>query len=166
VTLLTPEEEDDITVNKTGNRATNSKGPPGFPARVPRIGYVGQMRTFNGSMSVSFNHASETLALVPLNVQLQNSQGETDVSVDALYSGYFDLTTRLEKATINQLAHQSPPDPTGQGHERNLILDKHSRDTRRTGWVGWGPKPDNPKSFMGHIVVSSFLSPVTLTLPK
>jgi hypothetical protein len=164
VTLLAPEE--DITINKTGNRATHSNGSSTFPAKVPRIGYVGQMRTFNGSMSVSFSHASEALALVPLNVQLQNSQGATDVSVDALYSGYFDLTTRLSIATLNQQSpHQSPPDPTNQGNERHVIVDKPSMDARRTGWVGWGSKPDNPKNFMGHIVVSSFLNPVTLTLP-
>jgi len=118
--------------------------------------------TFNGSLSLNVGHDAATLPAV-LNMQVDNNQAKSQVTVDSKYTGLIDLHTKLAKVNLdyNQVI---TTDPTGASRKWQLDIDSNTSSSTR-GWVGWGMRPMYWDPMMyGKISVGSSLSSVSLKL--
>ncbi|KAJ6587135.1 hypothetical protein DFH09DRAFT_1028302 [Mycena vulgaris] len=126
-------------------------------SRLPK--YIAQVKTFNGSLSLNVVHAAGTPA-ASLDLQVDNNQAPSMVTVDSKFTGAFDLRTKLAAAGLD--APESISHRNGDGQSWHLDVDSNSTSSTR-GWVGWGPRPQywDPATD-GKVSVVSSLSPVVL----
>ncbi|KAJ7497519.1 hypothetical protein FB451DRAFT_1211760 [Mycena latifolia] len=145
----------------TGNRDIVAGVTLVAPLNTKPPKYLADVKTFNGSLSLTVVHAAATLP-ASLGLQVDNNQAESRVSLDSKFSGLFDLRTKLAPITVDY--SQVTTDPSGAGRQWNFDLDSNSTSSTR-GWLGWGMRPQdwNPATDSKVSIVSS-LSPILLQL--
>jgi hypothetical protein len=121
--------------------------------------FVADVKTFNGPLNVHVAHSSSTPPM-PLQLSVQNNIAATNVFLDNKYEGLFNVQTKLDKVTVQQL---NATDPLGKGRQRYVRYDQSSFD-RAQGWVGWGVQPSGDGVPQGQVKVIASLSPVLLQL--
>ncbi|KZT08352.1 uncharacterized protein LAESUDRAFT_676365 [Laetiporus sulphureus 93-53] len=146
--------------------------------------FMTRFQTFNAPLALVIMHDPNSAAGI-LDVRVENSMGEALVSVDNMYTGFFDVMTTFATAevltssvdSINALSDYdmsmyksalSSSTTPGSAAERNVDFDV-IHTSRIIGWVGTGTRPSavpGPKhhSGQGSIEVMSTLSPVALLL--
>jgi hypothetical protein len=121
-------------------------------------------RNFNGPLNVSLAHSigSEPARMA---VTADNSQGPIDVYLDSLYTGIFDVRTKLAKAQVQESVVSDPSveendNGDNQGHE--LHFARRSNEQIR-GWIGDSRKPEQfDRNKISRVEVINSLGPVTL----
>jgi len=93
--------------------------------------YFANVKTFNGSLLVDFAHGATTPPAT-LNLQVDNSQADSRITLDSKFKGFFDLRTKLAPVRI---AAKAMRDATW-----HLYMDSNSTSSTR-GWVGRGKRP-------------------------
>lgn len=131
-----------------------NKNPPLRP------NFIASLRTFSGSLSTSFLHdPSSAPTAIQLNVF--NDLGPADVTLDSLYEGVFQVSTKQATASVTQ-GNASVPDPWVPGVPRTMETDVNST-ARLYGWIGWG-NTGAPNAYeQGEVLVDSSLADVTVS---
>lgn len=132
-----------------------------LPPHPPK--FIAHVKTFNGPISINVAHDPSTLP-TPLELRVENNQAESNVTLDAKFSGHFDAKTKLATVTLHRGAQDLSADPTGENRQRNFDIDQDTSTSIR-GWVGWGKRPpvwDARNN--GEVVIVSALSPIILQL--
>ncbi|KAK0461283.1 uncharacterized protein EV420DRAFT_1531262 [Desarmillaria tabescens] len=126
------------------------------------LNFIGRVQTFNGPLTLDVSHDSSTPP-VPLDLHVQNTQAESNVTLDSKYIGLFDVQTKLANVAVKESRIDSSWDPAGENRSRMCEYDQTSSNRVR-GWIGWGQRPTNWKPRDGRVQVVSSLSPVHLHL--
>jgi hypothetical protein len=122
--------------------------------------FFADVKTFNGPLNLRVAHSPSTPPM-PLQLCVQNNIAATNVYLDRKYEGLFNVQTKLETVTVQQL---NATDPLGKGRQRSVRFDQTSPDRAR-GWVGWGMPPTSGDSMpQGQVKIITSLSPVLLQL--
>ncbi|KAG6378140.1 hypothetical protein JVT61DRAFT_13828 [Boletus reticuloceps] len=139
-----------LTVNVT--ILAPNKDPPLRP------NFVANLRTFSGSLSTSFLHDPTS---PPTAVQLHafNDLGPSNVILDSLFEGIFQVSTKQAAATVTQ-GNASVTDPWVPGLPRTMVVGTNLT-ARSYGWIGWG-NMETPCQ-QGEVLVDSSLADVTLS---
>ncbi|TFY81353.1 hypothetical protein EWM64_g2664 [Hericium alpestre] len=100
--------------------------------------FVARTRTFNAPLDLFIRH---TDASPPSRLQLQahNTQGPVNVTLDAMFSGTFDVETKSADAFVQEIGLST----TGEEDEDeswHLLYDRVTPE-RVLGWMGWGRRP-------------------------
>ncbi|KAF5393259.1 hypothetical protein D9757_000769 [Collybiopsis confluens] len=122
--------------------------------------FIGHVKNFDGPIMLKVTH-DESTPPVPLDLRVQNNQAPCNISLDAKFSGNYDVATKLALATV--VWDSTLDDYTGTGQRQ--ILPSVDTESQKHGWVGWGNRPSHfdPRKQSQVMLVSS-LSPVSLTL--
>ena len=127
-----------------------SNGAPGFAALV---------KNFNGSLNLAItlrNNAADS----PFQMQVQNNNAPTSVSLDSYYQGSFSVETKMSRVIVKDTARD---DPAKAKRPRTLVYDQQLSDYA-AGWVGWGSRPmAGSHAVQSCLEIESALSPATLT---
>lgn len=99
---------------------------------------------------------------MPLQLTVQNNDGETNVILDKNYEGTFNAQSKLGKVVVRHPYLPPSADPTGAERSRSYEAQQESPNRIR-GWIGWGKRPVyGDRIVQGQIKVVSSLSPITL----
>lgn len=127
----------------------------------PRPNFVANLRTFSGVLTTNFLHDP---ASPPAIVQLRavNDLGPVDVTLDSLFEGIFQVSTKQATASITQ-GNASVTDPWVPGLARTMQTDLNSTE-RSYGWIGWGDEGALWNAYqLGEVLIDSSLADVTLS---
>jgi len=132
-----------------------------LPPHPPK--FFAHVKTFNGPISLHVAHDPMTPS-TPLDLRVENNQAESNVTLDAKFSGNFDAKTKLAAVAFHRGAQDLAADPTGENRQQSFDIDQDT-STRVRGWVGWGERPTvwDPRS-TGKVTIVSALSPIRLQL--
>jgi hypothetical protein len=130
-----------------------------IPASAGRgINFIGHVRNFDGAINLNVTH-DESTPPAPLDLRVQNNQAPCHISLDSKFSGNYDVSTKLDTATVD--LDSSFDDYSGSG-QRQMLSEVNTVNSKR-GWIGWGSKPSHfdPRT-QGQVMLVSSLSPVSL----
>ncbi|TFK44400.1 hypothetical protein BDQ12DRAFT_593863 [Crucibulum laeve] len=138
--------------------ATITLSSPKQPDKLNTPSYVAQVKTFNGPIDLTVEHASWTPPM-PLQLLVRNNIALSEVKMDPKFEGTFNVQSKMAEVTVQE--GRDGPDPSGKNRIRTLKYDINSPiPTKATGWVGWDPN----SAAQGYVEIVSSLSPVTLAL--
>ncbi|KAF9244969.1 hypothetical protein BU15DRAFT_41643 [Melanogaster broomeanus] len=126
-----------------------------------RNNFVINIRTFSGSLTTTLVHDPSS---PPTSIKLrtENDLGPSSVTLDKLFEGLFQVTTKQSAAVVN-LGDASVEDPWGSGTMRNLDVDFDSV-ARVYGWIGWGARPPYwSVDQLAQVMVDTSLANATLS---
>ncbi|KZV73289.1 hypothetical protein PENSPDRAFT_750237 [Peniophora sp. CONT] len=126
--------------------------------------------TFNAGLNMSISHASGSQPS-KLWSMARTTQGPIHCSLDTLYTGTFDLSTKDASADVLRVP-ASAQDAASMVNVLarwftggwNVVPD-YGAPGRMLGWVGYGKRPADGHG-MSHISLTTSLSPVTLSLDE
>ncbi|KAF8558013.1 hypothetical protein OG21DRAFT_1406107 [Imleria badia] len=132
-----------------------NKNPPLRP------NFIANLRTFSGSLSTSFLHDPASAATA-VQLHVFNDLGPADVTLDSLFEGVFQVSTKQAAASVTQ-GNASVTDPWVPGLQRTMEVDLNST-ARIYGWIGWGNAETPWNAYeQGEVLVDSSLAHVTLS---
>ncbi|KAG9316399.1 hypothetical protein JVU11DRAFT_2432 [Chiua virens] len=132
-----------------------NENPPSRP------NFVANVRTFSGFLSTNVLHQPNTPQSV-IQLHVINDLGPTDVVLDNLFQGLFQVTTKQGIASVSQ-GSASVPDPWVPNVSRAFDVDFNTT-SRKYGWIGWGnPTPPWNGYLQGEAVIDTSLANVTLS---
>jgi hypothetical protein len=142
-----------LTANVT--MLARNKNPPMRP------NFIANLRTFSGHLSTNFLHDP---ASSPTALQLHafNDLGPSNVTLDNLFQGIFQVSTKQAFASVTQ-GSASVPDPSGSEGQRTMVTNLNSTE-RLYGWIGWGQESVWNGYQQGEVLVDTSLADVALTL--
>ncbi|KIJ18945.1 hypothetical protein PAXINDRAFT_166859 [Paxillus involutus ATCC 200175] len=109
-----------------------NKAPP------PRPNFIVILRTFYGSLTTRLVHDPSSPPTA-IKLRAENDLGPASVTLDKLFEGLFQATTKQAAAVVNY-GNANVVDPWGSGMGRSMDLDLNTT-ARVDGWIGWGDKP-------------------------
>jgi len=126
-----------------------------------RPNFIANLRTFSGHLSTNFLHDP---ASSPTALQLHafNDLGPSNVTLDNLFQGIFQVSTKQAFASVTQ-GSASVPDPSGSEGQRTMVTNLNSTE-RLYGWIGWGQESVWNGYQQGEVLVDTSLADVALTL--
>lgn len=112
-------------------------------------------------MSTSFLH-DPTSPPTALQLSVLNDLGPADVTLDSLFEGVFQVSTKQAAASVTR-GTASGLDPWVPGQERTMEIALNT--TQRTyGWIGWGNAGTLWNAYQqGNVVIDSSLADVSLS---
>lgn len=123
--------------------------------------FIASLRTFSGSLSASFLHDPASPATA-LQLRALNDLGSADVTLDQLFEGVFQVSTKQAFASVT-LGNASVSDPWAPGQERKIETALNTTE-RSYGWIGWGDAGALWNAYQqGNVVIDSSLADVTLS---
>ncbi|KAI9508230.1 hypothetical protein F5148DRAFT_1149197 [Russula earlei] len=137
--------------------------------------FAAKFKTFNAPMDVSIAHAKGSQ---PGRISLlaDNAQGPIDVSLDALYTGTFDVRTKQAAAQVLEsiavpgeggTVHGNDFDDGDDDGEKHEVHFAHVSNELVRGWVGDSRTPEQFDSrTLGRVELSNSLSPSRLHLER
>lgn len=125
-----------------------------------RPNFIVNLRTFSGSLSTNVFH-DPTSPPTCIQLHVGNDLGPTDVVLDSLFEGAFQVSTKQASAYVTQ-GNASGTDPWGPGLQRTMNVDFNST-TRSYGWIGWGTWAPWSAYQNGEVLIDSSLADVTLS---
>ncbi|KAJ7217834.1 hypothetical protein GGX14DRAFT_598196, partial [Mycena pura] len=118
--------------------------------------YFANLKTFNGSLLVNVAHDATTPPAT-LNLQVENSQADSRITLDSKFMGFFDLRTKL--APVRIAYAQAMRDATW-----HIYMDSNSSSSTR-GWLGRGKRPAQwDPATGGKVSAVSSLGPISLQI--
>lgn len=132
-----------------------NKNPPLRP------NFIANLRTFSGSLSTNLLHDPTS---PPTVIQLHafNDLGPADVTLDNLFEGAFQVTTKQASASVTQ-GNANGTDPWALGLQRTFEVDFNST-ARSFGWIGWGTAEMPWSAYQqGEALIDTSLADVTLS---
>ncbi|KAF9222582.1 hypothetical protein BS17DRAFT_707982 [Gyrodon lividus] len=131
-----------------------NKEPP------PRPNFVANLRTFLGSLTTSIVHHPSSPPTAT-KLRAENGLGPCNVTLDNLFEGLFQATTKQAVAVVQQ-GNANVTDPWGSGMGRQLDVEFNST-SRLNGWIGWGNRPEYwGVEQQAQVLVDTSLADVTL----
>ncbi|PBK91460.1 hypothetical protein ARMGADRAFT_994305 [Armillaria gallica] len=124
--------------------------------------FIGSVKNFNGPLTLNVSHDPSTPP-VSLDLHVQNAQAESNVTLDAKYTGFFDVQTKLSSVAVKESRIDPSWDPSGENRYKQCVYDQTTTNRVR-GWIGWGQKPAGWNPREGRVEVTSSLSPIHLHL--
>lgn len=132
----------------------SNKNPPLRP------NFIANLRTFSGSLSTNFLHDPNSSATA-VKLQVSNDLGPTNVTLDSLFQGVFQVSTKQATVSVTQ-GTSSVTDPWVPGLPRTMLMEVNST-TRSNGWIGWGDMETSCNAFQqGEVLVDTSLADATL----
>ncbi|KAH0827548.1 hypothetical protein J3R83DRAFT_4269 [Lanmaoa asiatica] len=132
-----------------------NKNPPLRP------NFITNFRTFSGSLSTNLMH-DPTSPPTAIQLHVVNDLGPVDVTLDNLFEGAFQVSTKQATASVTQ-GDASVTDPWVPGQERTMAVDFNST-TRSYGWIGWGNAGTPWSTYQqGEALIDSSLADVSLS---
>lgn len=126
-----------------------------------RPNFIASLRTFSGSLSASFLH-DPTSPPTALQLSVLNDLGPADVTLDSLFEGVFQVSTKQAAAFVTQ-GNASVTDPWVPGLERTIQIALNTTE-RSYGWIGWGNAGTLWNAYQqGNVLIDSSLAEVSLS---
>jgi hypothetical protein len=119
-------------------------------------------------MNVSIAHGAGSKPAL-LGVCAKNTQGAIDITLDSLYTGTFDVRTRVANTLVHEIfapggATALPIEDNVEEHD--LHFDHKSTEWTR-GWIGDHRRPEEfDRHALGHVELANSLSPINLHLAR
>ncbi|KAF8639545.1 hypothetical protein AX17_001450 [Amanita inopinata Kibby_2008] len=148
VALDTGNSHIDATISLSASPSRLIQGPPPL--------FIGRIKTFDGPINISItNDAPSNL---PLKLYVENNDAWTNVTLDPLYQGTFNVRTKLAPAAVVDHRQKTPERPPSSIHYDQQQYGKAS------GWIGYGNRPTRRTSTDGQVEVVSALGSIALNL--
>ncbi|PFH53806.1 hypothetical protein AMATHDRAFT_1032 [Amanita thiersii Skay4041] len=131
------------------------------PARLKLSGppplFISRVKTFSAPVSLRFNNDAATL---PLQLHVENNEAWTNVTLDPLYQGFFDVKTKLGSVmVVDHVANAS-------GQPSLVSFDQRS-SSKAAGWIGYGKRPTErtlASTTTGRVEIVSSLASIALNI--
>ncbi|KAF5351895.1 hypothetical protein D9756_007550 [Leucocoprinus leucothites] len=146
----------------TGDRDINAQitlVSPGKLSNSPQ--FAGKVNNFNAEVNIAISSDPSTPP-VPMYFTVLNNLAKTKVVMDQKFEGTFLTQTKLSTVSVEEGSENHKYDNLfGSDRPRVVVFDQPVSDSRASGWVGWGKKP-NQVMDQSHVEVISSLGPVEL----
>ncbi|KAF8628880.1 hypothetical protein AX15_003666 [Amanita polypyramis BW_CC] len=114
--------------------------------------FVSRVQTFSAPIILSFKN--DAPMRLPLRLYVANNGAPTNVTLDTLYQGVFDIQSKLAPVLVTGPQKLSPS-------QFRIMLDTQMYE-RLSGWVGNGSRPGVRSSTDGQVELVSALGPIAL----